>query len=192
MFTKVVETVEELLALPSVDFRFVVACDVKDRLISQTKKFLRSPEVNTRWNAELRLLWVETLKERDTSRDSVHRHAVLQFQNYIRIRRAEASALCQEYEQLRQAKKLPPVLTPPQKGSNRSLRRKSLARAMTALCEKYWDELTALYLEDVLVTWPEGGTTPQCLPAKCLREMGIHSPLMVQDQWEDEGLSPKE
>lgn len=183
-----VTTWEEMEKLSRIEFRHVVSCDVKNRLDTKTKGVLHSMEFCQRWRAELKLLWLETLVEVQKARDPRHKADIQQFQNFIAIRRQEAEILCQEWEELRERKELPQgALLPNQRvvaNSKTELHRAALRRALSRLCEEHREELLALYLEEVIPTWPVDSPTPQYLPTKRLRKLGI---VLARD--DEEGLS---
>lgn len=155
-----VTTTDELLSVSPVAFRFIVACDVKNRLDLGTRNLLRTPEVNKLWGAELKLLWLESLKEHAQARDDNHKRGVLAFQDCIMVRRTEAENLRQRYEEARQVARSTKSLG--------SLRRHALYNALYALIEKNRDELHDSYVRELRAIWPEGEEPGEWLPLKFL------------------------
>jgi len=167
-----VTTSEELLALTPLDFRYIVSCDVKKRLDFRTSELLRTPEVNTTWNAELKLLWMESLTEYAEARDADHGRDILTFQKYISLRRREAATLRQRFLE----QHTPGVdsasnrlFTPVDPHSTRTLRREALYKALQQFCDTHFEELREIYLKELRRTWPEGKPFQQSVPLKFLK-----------------------
>lgn len=182
VFTAPAETAAELLALNAVDFRHIVSCDVKNRLGTRARELLRTADVNPRWRSELRLLWLEALREQDVARDDEHRKNILAFQEHIRVRRQEAEKIRVTY--------LESLITdmPRDPRSKSSLRRVALRAALMRLCNEHKTQLRRIYLEEVAKDWPEGDALPERLPEKIFHGQ---EDLFADDE-ESEGLSPEE
>lgn len=171
MITPSVQTTTELLALPPLEFRFLVACDVKDRLSPAVKDLLRTSEVNRVWISELKLLWMETLREANRSRDQGHRQSIIRFQSYIQIRRTEASALQQRYLADVQVSKEasnhrePPRPTP---GSRVSIRCEALHYALMEMVTRHPEEFREVYVTKLRELWPDDSEFGTWLPLKYL------------------------
>jgi hypothetical protein len=183
-----VSTPEDLLALTPVEFRFIVSCDVKNRLNPTTSEILRTPKVNVLWNAELRLLWMETIQEYAQARDKAHKQDILAFQRYIGLRRAEARNLRQRYAEER---RLPPQKIPEEGGvaatfpTLTSRRRQAFRGAIHELINQHFEEFRGMYHEQLSALWPEDREVPRGIPLKFLRYLekgeGSEDPMGVEE-----------
>lgn len=177
--TAKVKTVDELRTLDTIPFRYIVACDVKGFLEPGTVALLRTPEINSMWVAELKLLWMESLKERDEARDDQHKRDILVFQKYIGIRRTEADNLRKRFaadgrkvDPLPQSvqEHQPKIYTQPvDPNSLSSLQREAFHRALQELCRTHAEELGEVYRRELGPTWPEDKAFYGTIPLKYLR-----------------------
>lgn len=168
-----VTTLDEMVALSPVELRAVIAADVKNRLDVDTARVLRLPEMSRRWQSELKLLWAESLREQDNSRDGEHRRGILTFQKYIAVRRQEANVLCMERERMeREAKatlqKAAEAFRKPVDGSKSSIRREALYQAVRALSKDHLEELRTRYVEELKSITESYESVGEYLPLKFL------------------------
>lgn len=170
--TAKVQTVEELRALTHVQFRFIVSCDVKNLLEPKTKELLRTPEINSLWVSELKLLWMETLKEYNDARNAQHKKDILMFQKYVGVRRAEANNLRQRFVEEGWCMPAPETTFyphPVDPNSTSTLRRQAFHNALRELCTTNFEQLQEIYYRELRPTWPEDRPFPVVVPMKYLK-----------------------